>query len=71
MSFRAYRTPITRAKRGGMKDVHPEKMLSAVLKGLIYKTGINPKLIDDVVIGNVLPHGGGATVGRMAALHAG
>jgi acetyl-CoA acyltransferase 1 len=32
---------------------------------------LDPKLIEDVVVGNVLPPGGGATAGRMAALHAG
>ena len=67
----ALRTPVTRARRGGLKDVHAEMMLSTVLKGVLSKTGIDPKLIEDIVVGNVLPPGGGATVARMAALHAG
>lgn len=46
-------------------------ILSKVLKGIINKTGIDPKLIEDIVVGNVLPPGGGATVARMASLHAG
>ena len=65
------RTPVTRARRGGLKDVHAEMMLASVLKGVLAKTGIDPKLIEDVVVGNVLPPGGGATVARMAALYAG
>lgn len=67
----AYRTPITRAKKGGFKDVHPEELLSTVFKALIEKTKIDPKLVQDIQVGNVLPPGGGATVARMAALHAG
>ena len=32
---------------------------------------LDPTLIEDVVVGNVLPPGGGASAARMAALHAG
>lgn len=67
----ALRTPVTRARRGGLKDVHAELMLATVLKGILEKTKIDPKLIEDVVVGNVLPPGGGATVARMACLYAG
>ena len=42
-------------------------MLSAAVK----KAGINPAIIGDITVGNVLPAGGGATAARMAALHAG
>lgn len=35
------------------------------------KPRLNPKLIEDVAVGNVLPPLGGATTARMAALHAG
>ena len=62
---------MTRARRGGLKDVHAEMMLATVLKGVLEKSGIDPKLIEDVVIGNVLPPGGGATLARMASLYAG
>lgn len=67
----ALRTPVTRARRGGLKDFHAETMLATVLKGVLSKTGIDAKLIEDLVVGNVLPPGGGATVARMAALYAG
>ena len=46
-------------------------MLATVLKGVLSKTGIDPNLIKDVVVGNVLPPGGGATLARMASLYAG
>lgn len=42
-------------------------MLSAALK----KSGLNPSLVGDISVGNVLPAGGGASAARMAALHAG
>ncbi|KAJ1565376.1 3-ketoacyl-CoA thiolase, peroxisomal [Nowakowskiella sp. JEL0078] len=67
----ALRTAITRARRGPFKDTHPEKLLKAVLKATLDRTGINPALIEDVQVGNVLPAGGGATVARMAQLSAG
>ena len=67
----ALRTPITRGRKGPFKDTYPEELLAAVLKATISKTGINPALVDDIQVGNVLPAGGGATVARMGALYAG
>lgn len=32
---------------------------------------LDPKLIEDIAVGNVLPPGGGASAARMAALYAG
>jgi acetyl-CoA acyltransferase 1 len=46
-------------------------MLGNVFKGVIAQSKIDPKLIQDIAVGNVLPPGGGATVARMAALWAG
>ena len=34
-------------------------------------SGLDPKLIEDIYVGNVLPAKGGATICRMAQLHAG
>jgi acetyl-CoA acyltransferase 1 len=59
------------AKKGGFKDTRPEELLSAVLRAAYTKAGVDPNLIEDVAVGNVLPPGGGATGARMAALHAG
>jgi acetyl-CoA acyltransferase 1 len=67
----ALRTAHTKAKRGLFKDTRPEHLLSSVLKAAYSSVSLDPKLIDDVSVGNVLPAGGGATVARMAALHAG
>lgn len=67
----ALRTPITKAKKGGLAEACPEDLLAAVFKGVIAESKIDPKLIEDVAVGNVLPPGGGATVARMAALFSG
>lgn len=67
----AYRTPVTRAKKGGLAQCAPEEYLGTVLKGLIAKTGVDASKIEDVAVGNVLPPGGGATGARQAALWAG
>jgi acetyl-CoA acyltransferase 1 len=67
----ALRTPITRAKKGGLAQVCPEELLGTVFKGVIEQSKLDPKLIEDISVGNVLPPGGGATVARMASLWAG
>jgi len=61
----------SQSKKGGFKDTRPEEILSAVLRAAYTKAGLDPALIDDVAVGNVLPPGGGASAARMAALHAG
>jgi acetyl-CoA acyltransferase 1 len=46
-------------------------LLAAVLKGVMDKSKIDPKLVGDIVVGQVLAPGGGATVARMASFLAG
>lgn len=58
-------------KKGGFKDTRPEEILSAVLRAVYTKAGVDPALIEDISVGNVLPPAGGASAARMAALHAG
>ena len=41
------------------------------MKGLLERTKISPELVEDIIVGNVLAHGGGAVISRMAAFHAG
>ncbi|WFD33051.1 acetyl-CoA C-acyltransferase [Malassezia sp. CBS 17886] len=67
----ALRTPVTRAKKGGLSQACPEDMLGFALKGVIAQSKIDPKLIEDVAVGTVLSPGGGATTARQAALWAG
>ncbi|CAO1631415.1 unnamed protein product [Parajaminaea phylloscopi] len=67
----ALRSPITKAKKGGLAQCCPEEILGNVFKGIIAQSKVDPKLVEDIAVGNVLPPGGGATVARMAALWAG
>lgn len=67
----ALRTPIAKAKRGGFKDTTPDVLLAHVLKGVLQQSGVDPKLVGDVVVGNVLQPGAGAGMARMAQLSAG
>ncbi|PPQ76193.1 hypothetical protein CVT24_002796 [Panaeolus cyanescens] len=67
----AVRSAITKGKKGGFKDTRPELILSHVLRAAYTRANLDPKLIDDISVGNVLPPGGGASAARMAALHAG
>jgi len=67
----AVRTAITKARKGGFKDTHPEELLSRVLRASYEQAKLNPALIEDVAVGNVLPKAGGASAARMAQLHAG
>jgi acetyl-CoA acyltransferase 1 len=65
------RTAMTKAKRGAQKDTPPEAMLEPVLKALVTQTNIDPKLINDVCVGNCLQPGSGAATSRMAMFLAG
>ncbi len=65
------RSAITKGKKGGFKDTMPDFILSNVLRAVYTRAGLDPKLIEDIAVGNVLPSGGGASQARMAALHAG
>lgn len=68
----AVRTPGCRAKKGGFRDVRPDDLAAAVLKGLIEKVKIDPKDIEDVILGCSFPEGEqGMNVGRVALLKAG
>ncbi|KAG7662030.1 POT1 [[Candida] subhashii] len=67
----AYRTAIAKGFKGSFKDVGSEYILTNFLKEFIKKTGVDPSLIEDVVMGNVLNPAAGATEHRGAALAAG
>merc|ERR1719409_2477835 len=60
----AVRTPLAKAKRGGFAKTCPEEMLSVLLKAIQERTKLDPKLVGDVQIGNVLMPGSGAFTAR-------
>lgn len=63
----AIRTPLTKAKRGGLSGEYPEALLGVLFEALLSKTRIDPRIIEDVCIGNVLQPGAGALGARVAA----
>ncbi|KAL9008055.1 MAG: hypothetical protein Q9173_006780 [Seirophora scorigena] len=67
----ALRTPITRGGKGGFKDTAAPDLLVHTFKSLISSSGIDPSLVEDISVGNVLAPGSGATEFRAAALIAG
>ncbi|KAG7375336.1 3-ketoacyl-CoA thiolase, peroxisomal [Phytophthora pseudosyringae] len=67
----ALRTPITKARRGGFKDTTPDVLLGHALLAVLKQAKVDPKLVGDVVVGNVLQPGAGAGMARMAQLAAG
>ncbi|KAG0647556.1 Peroxisomal 3-oxoacyl-thiolase [Hyphodiscus hymeniophilus] len=66
----AVRTPLTKARKGGLKDTPLDDLLIALLKIVREKSGIDPNLVEDVCVGNVLAPGQ-AYVARSAVLAAG
>ena len=66
------RTPLTKAKRGGLKDTDAADLLAAVFKGVIDQSGIDAGCIGDIVIGSVLgPSSQRANECRIASFFAG
>ncbi len=65
------RTPLGR-RNGKLKDWHPVDLAAETLKALQQRTGVDPGLVDDVVMGCVMQVGEQAVnVGRNAVLAAG
>ncbi|KAH6676994.1 Thiolase, N-terminal domain-containing protein [Plectosphaerella plurivora] len=67
----AIRSPITRSFKGSFKDAWPEDILGPVMAAAPLQAKIEPKDVQDVLIGNVLAELGFAKTGRMALLNAG
>jgi acetyl-CoA C-acetyltransferase len=70
----AVRTPrgIGKLGKGALADVHPQKLLSAVLRALARRNSLRTSDIDDVIAGCGTQVGKrGACIARMAALDAG
>lgn len=67
----AYRTILAKGGKGSFKDVGSDYILAKFLEQFIKKTGVDPKLIEDVEIGNVLNGAAGASEHRGAMLSAG
>lgn len=61
------RTPI--GKTGGyLKDLLPEQLAAVVLNEVVFKYGLSPKVIDQVILGNAV--GPGGNIARVSVLEA-
>ena len=67
----AIRTPLGK-RNGKLKDWHPVDLASEVLRALVDRTGIDPAIVEDVVMGCVMQVGEqGVNIARNAVLAAG
>jgi acetyl-CoA acyltransferase len=70
----AVRTPIGKShpERGWYRDVHPNAMLAACYTDLITRTGLDPAVVEDLVVGCTAPFGEQSrNIARNAWLQAG
>ena len=69
----AVRTPVGKAKRGGLATVRPDEMSSVAIQELLKRTpNLDPAQVEDVVFGCAFPEGEqGMNVARMISLRAG
>lgn len=66
----ALRTPLTKARKGGLKDTPTDELLISLLTSVREKAALDPALVEDICVGNVLAPGS-AYVVRSAVLAAG
>lgn len=66
------RSPFTPAGKGDLKDVRPDDLMAQTVLGLVSKTGVDPKLVDDLKLGCAMPEGEqGLNMARLVVLNAG
>jgi acetyl-CoA acyltransferase len=67
------RTPVGRAYKGSLRSTRPDDLAALSIKEVLARTpGLDPKEIDDVILGCAMPEGEqGMNVARIAALRAG
>jgi len=64
------RTPIGRMG-GALSGFRPEELAAFAIEGLVKKTGIDPSLIEDVLIGHACTNNAAVNIARWATLKAG
>jgi acetyl-CoA acyltransferase len=69
----AVRTPVGRAYKGSLRSTRPDDLAALAIKEALARVpGLEPKEIDDVILGCAMPEGEqGMNVARIAALRAG
>ena len=51
------RSPLTLANKGTLTKVRPDDLAASVVKALVERTGIDPKTIEDLIVGCAFPEG--------------
>lgn len=69
----AVRSAVARGKKdGALASVHPVDLSATVLKAVVERVKLDPKLVDDVIWGCAMPEAGqGLNVARLSVLRAG
>lgn len=67
----AKRTPVCKANRGLFKDTQPAELLAAAFRAVLNDTKIDPSVLGDIQVGNVLHTGSGAGLARMTQFYCG
>ena len=68
----AVRTAVGKAKKGALKDTRPDDLLGVALKAAIARGKVDPKDVDDLVVGTATPEGEqGMNVARIGGFLAG
>ncbi|MQA21561.1 thiolase family protein [Rugamonas rivuli] len=66
------RSPFHFARKGKLAEVRPDDLGAQVVRGLIQRTGLDPRLLDDVILGCAYPESSqGNNLARIVALLAG
>ena len=66
------RTPVGKAPRGSLKDTRPDELGALVIQELIKRTGIDPAMVEDVILGCAFPEAAqGMNMARNILLRAG
>jgi acetyl-CoA acyltransferase len=66
------RTPFHFANKGKLVGVRPDDLAAIAIRGLVERTGIDPKSLEDVVLGVAYPEAEqGSNIARLASLLAG
>ena len=71
--YDAIRTPRARAKEnGGLHDLTPHELLNSLYQSLVERTGLDPVVVGDVLLGCVTQHGEQAgNIAKTSVLYAG
>ena len=66
------RSPVGKAGRGGFRTKRPDDLAADVIRAVVGQSGIDPHLIEDVILGCAMPEGDqGMNIARFALLLAG